>query len=199
MVSQARWTSPAQTPTSPLPTQIATSTSQKILPSARNEDQSKDPDLESGSLCFNLFDGYNWRMTEGQSRFTLPLALFTAIVAVSTSSIFIRFAQTDAPSLVIAALRLAFATLLLAPFALPRYSDELKRLTRTETMMGIVSGLFLAAHFGTWTTSLEYTSVASSVVFVSTGPLWVALLSPMLLNERLTGAAIVGLVISILG
>jgi len=138
-------------------------------------------------------------MTEGQSRFTLPLALFTAIVAVSTSSIFIRFAQTDAPSLVIAALRLAFATLLLAPFALPRYSDELKRLTRTETMMGIVSGLFLAAHFGTWTTSLEYTSVASSVVFVSTGPLWVALLSPMLLNERLTGAAIVGLVISILG
>ena len=66
-------------------------------------------------------------------------------------------------------------------------------------MLGIISGLFLAAHFATWITSLEYTSVASSVVFVSTGPLWVALLSPLLLNERLSGAAIVGLVVAIIG
>jgi drug/metabolite transporter (DMT)-like permease len=36
-------------------------------------------------------------------------------------------------------------------------------------------------------------------VFVSTAPLWVALLSPFLLNERLTRAAIFGLVVAILG
>jgi drug/metabolite transporter (DMT)-like permease len=41
----------------------------------------------------------------------------------------------------------------------------------------------------------EYTSVASSIVFVSTVPVWVALLSPLLLNERLRQAAIVGLLI----
>jgi drug/metabolite transporter (DMT)-like permease len=41
--------------------------------------------------------------------------------------------------------------------------------------------------------------VASSVVFVSTAPLWVALLSPLLLNERLTRAAVVGLGLAILG
>ena len=62
-----------------------------------------------------------------------------------------------------------------------------------------MSGLFLAVHFATWISSLEYTTVASSVVFVSTGPLWVALLSPMLLNEKLTRAAIVGLGLAILG
>jgi drug/metabolite transporter (DMT)-like permease len=132
-------------------------------------------------------------------RVILPFALLTAILAVSTASIFIRFAQEDAPSLVIAALRLACATLLLAPLVLTRHGNEIRSLTRTEITLGVVSGLFLAVHFATWISSLEYTSVASSVVFVSTGPLWVALLSPVLLNERLTRAAILGLVIAIVG
>ncbi|MDO8753483.1 MAG: DMT family transporter, partial [Anaerolineales bacterium] len=61
------------------------------------------------------------------------------------------------------------------------------------------SGIFLAVHFATWISSLEYTSVASSVVFVSTGPLWVALLSPMLLKETLARTAILGLALSIVG
>jgi drug/metabolite transporter (DMT)-like permease len=138
-------------------------------------------------------------MMDPRVRIVLPFALLTAILAVSTSSVFIRFAQADAPSLVIAALRLACATLLLAPLALTHHREELRSLTRNEITLGVISGIFLAVHFATWISSLEYTSVASSVVFVSTGPLWVALLSPMLLNERLTRAAIFGLVISILG
>jgi drug/metabolite transporter (DMT)-like permease len=128
------------------------------------------------------------------------VALLLAVLAVSTASILIRFAQTDgAPSLVIAALRLTFATLLLAPIALTRHKSEIRNLTRNEWVLGLVSGLFLAVHFGTWISSLEYTTVASSVVFVSTGPLWVALLSPMLLNERLTRAAMIGLALALLG
>src|SRR5690242_15237952 len=106
-------------------------------------------------------------------------ALLTAILAVSTASLFIRFAQKDVPSLVIAALRLTFATLMLAPIALTRYRAELRTLTRRDLILGLVSGIFLAIHFATWISSLEYTSVASSVVFVATGPLWVALLSPL--------------------
>jgi drug/metabolite transporter (DMT)-like permease len=138
-------------------------------------------------------------MPEGRARLILPFALFAAILAVSTASIFIRFAQAEAPSLVIAALRLTFATLLLSPVAFTRHLDELKSLTKSEVILGILSGTFLAAHFATWITSLEYTTVASSVVFVATGPLWVALLSPFLLNERMSRAAVVGLLIAILG
>lgn len=139
-------------------------------------------------------------MTEQRARLLLPFSLLIAILAVSTASIFIRFAQRDgAPSLVIAALRLTFATLLLAPLALTRHRAELQSLTRKQLTLGVFSGLFLAVHFATWISSLEYTSVASSVVFVSTGPLWVALLSPMLLNEKLTRVAIVGLGLAILG
>jgi drug/metabolite transporter (DMT)-like permease len=139
-------------------------------------------------------------ITDERVRFLLPLNLLIAILAVSTASIFIRFAQADgAPSLVIAALRLMFATLLLSPLAVTRHRGELSVLTRREILLGALSGIFLAVHFATWISSLEYTSVASSVVFVSTGPLWVALFSPLLLNERLSRAAVVGLGLAILG
>lgn len=130
----------------------------------------------------------------------LPFAILTAILAVSTASIFIRFAQTDgAPSIVIAALRLTFATILLAPIALTKHLDEIKRFTLNEILSGVFSGIFLAVHFAAWISSLEYTSVASSVVFVSTGPLWVALLSPLLLKEHLARTAVIGLGLSLAG
>ena len=137
---------------------------------------------------------------DSRTRFLLPIALVVATLAVSTASIFIRFAQMDgAPSLVIAALRMSIATLLIAPIALTRHWDEIKRFTRTEVLLGVFSGIFLALHFATWITSLEYTSVASSVVFVGTGPLWVALLSPMLLKEHISRVAIVGLAVAVVG
>jgi len=135
-----------------------------------------------------------------RTRLLLPVALIIAILAVSTASIFIRYAQGDgAPSLVIAALRLTFATLLLAPLALTRHWDEIKRLDLRGRLLAVFSGIFLAVHFATWISSLEYTSVASSVVFVSTGPLWVALLSPMLLKEHLPRTALVGLALALVG
>ena len=139
-------------------------------------------------------------MTDSRARYLLPFAILVAILAVSTASIFIRFAQNDgAPSLVIAALRLTFATLILAPIALTKHLEEIKRFTLNEILLGAFSGIFLAIHFATWISSLEYTSVASSVVFVSTGPLWVALLSPLLLKEHLARTAIFGLGLSLAG
>ncbi len=138
-------------------------------------------------------------MRQSPSRLLTATAIFVAILAVSTASIFIRFAQKDAPSLVIAALRLTFASVLLAPLALTRYRSELAALSRSDTLLGIGSGLFLGVHFATWISSLEYTTVASSVVIVSTGPLWVALLSPLFLNERLSREAFVGLGLALIG
>jgi len=139
-------------------------------------------------------------MTEQRARLILPFNLLIAILAVSTASLFIRFAQSGgAPSLVIAAIRLTIATLILSPIALYHHRPELGNLSRRDWTLGIVSGIFLAIHFATWITSLEYTSVASSVVFVATGPLWVAILSPMLLNERLSRIAVIGLILALVG
>ncbi len=138
-------------------------------------------------------------MDERRVRPILPLALLIAILAVSTASIFIRFAQRDAPSLAIAAIRLTFASLALTPVALRNHRLQLKNLHFKEIALGLFSGLFLAVHFATWISSLEYTSVASSVVFVSTGPLWVAILSPLLLKENLSRSVLLGMPLALLG
>ncbi|MDO9130623.1 MAG: DMT family transporter [Anaerolineales bacterium] len=138
-------------------------------------------------------------MNEQRSRLILPFAILGAILAVSTASILIRFAQHNAPSLVIAAFRLTFASLILAPLALTRHRAELRSLTRRELLLALLSGVFLALHFATWISSLEYTTVASSVVLVSTSPLWVALLAPLFLRERLVRSVLIGMLLALIG
>ncbi len=94
-----------------------------------------------------------------RGRLILPFAIVIAILAVSTAAIFVRFAQREAPSIVIAALRLGFAVVAIAPFAIIRYRNELRGLTRHELLLGALSGTCLAIHFAAWITSLEYTSI----------------------------------------
>ena len=136
---------------------------------------------------------------EKPSSTRLLIAISIAILAVSTSSVFIRFAQEEAPSLVIAASRLLFASLFLAPPALLKHRTELRQLSRKDLLLGLLSGIFLAIHFATWITSLEYTTITNSVVLVSTSPLWVALLAPIFLKEKLTKTVIIGMVLTLIG
>jgi drug/metabolite transporter (DMT)-like permease len=133
-------------------------------------------------------------------RSTLLLGLLSGITAASTAAIFIRFAQHEgASSIIIAAARLTIASLIIAPYAIIRYRSELRQLSRKEWSLALLSGLFLALHFATWITSLEYTTVASSAVLVSTAPLWVALLAPLVLRERVGMAAMAGLILALTG
>ena len=127
------------------------------------------------------------------------LVLLAGVLAVSTASIFIRYAQPAAASLTIAAGRLVFATLALAPFALTRHRAELARLTARQLRLAALAGLFLAAHFALWIASLERTTVASSVVLVTTTPLWVGLLSPLFLREPLTRRLALGIALALTG
>lgn len=127
------------------------------------------------------------------------LVIALGILTISTGSIFARYAQEYAPSLVIAAYRLGIATLVLAPTAALTRRAELATLTPRELLLAALSGLFLALHFATWITSLEYTTVASSVVLVTTTPLWVALLAPITLKEPLTRPVLAGMVLALIG
>lgn len=129
-----------------------------------------------------------------------PVAGLTfGILAVSTASIFIRFAQATAPSLVIAAYRLTLASLLLLPVAWIRNRAELRSLRGQDLVLALLSGIFLAFHFATWITSLQYTTVASSVVLVTTTPLWVALISPFTLKEPLARLVRYGMGLALAG
>ena len=125
-------------------------------------------------------------------------AVAGAVLAVSTAAILIKFAQQDVPSLTIAALRLVFASLTLAPLAARRRA-ELNGMARRELGFALLAGLFLALHFATWISSLAFTSVASSVVLVTTTPLWVALVSPFALKEPLKREAVFGLALALVG
>jgi drug/metabolite transporter (DMT)-like permease len=125
--------------------------------------------------------------------------LLGGILAVSTASLFIRYAQQEAPSIVIAAWRLGIASLVLAPLAWMRCSSEIRSLNLRQIGLLVLSGVLLALHFASWITSLEYTTVASSVVLVTTTPLWVGLLSPLILRERLTRFVQIGLLVAMVG
>lgn len=128
------------------------------------------------------------------------IGLACGVVAVSTASLLIRFAQqAGANSLAIAALRLSMAALVVAPLAWLRCRDELKRLSQLDLLVGLASGAFLGLHFATWISSLQYTSVASSVVLVTLSPIFVAIGSLVFLKERLPWPAIAGMGIAVAG
>ena len=125
------------------------------------------------------------------------LALIIGTIAVSTGAIFARLA--DAPSLVIAAYRVGIASLILAPITWWKARDEIATLSKRDLKLAMLSGFFLALHFATWISSLDYTSVANSVVLVNTNPLWVGLLTPFIAREKVRRAALISIVISVIG
>ena len=133
--------------------------------------------------------------------FVHPLiAIPFGILAVSTSSIFIRYIQAEnVSSLVIAALRLNLAAIILAPYAVTKHRRDFSSLSRKDISLAALSGIFLAIHFATWITSLEFTTVASSVVFVSTSPLWVALFAPVTIKEPITRIVLIGMGVALIG
>lgn len=122
--------------------------------------------------------------------------LLGAVIVISFGSILIKL--IPAPALTIAAYRLSLATILLAPFAWWRRADW-RPLSRRDLALSLLSGLLLALHFLSWISSLKYTSVASSVVLVSSSPIFVGLGSRFILRERLGPALIWAIAISLSG
>ena len=132
---------------------------------------------------------------------SLPfLVLGGGVAVVSFAAILIRLAQAEgASSLAIAAVRLTVAGVVLTPFAWVRARREILRIRPREFGLCLLSGALLAAHFWAWITSLEHTSVASSTALVTTNPLWVALVSAVVLRERPGTPGFVGIVLTLAG
>ena len=127
-----------------------------------------------------------------------PLAaLSVGVVAVSTGAIFVKAA--DAPALVTAAYRVGIAALVLLPLSWFHVRRELFALKPREVGLTLVAGAFLALHFGTWIASLDYTSVANSVVLVNTNPVWVGLLTPLVTRERIRPGTVACILLSVVG
>ena len=107
--------------------------------------------------------------------------LAIGIIAVSTAAVMIR--EAAAPAMVIAAYRVGLASLPLLLLAGLKRDRVLPR-DGTLIALTVLSGICLAVHFGFWVASIKQTSIVTSVVLVTTTPLFVGLAGGPLLGER---------------
>lgn len=128
----------------------------------------------------------------------LSLILVVGVMSISTAAPLVKLCD-QAPAIIIAAARLGTAAVLISPFAVGLRRRELARLSASNVKGVLLAGVFLSAHFLFWITSLKYTSVLSSVVIVTTNPIFVGIASYFLFKERVGRRLMVAIVLAIGG
>ena len=107
--------------------------------------------------------------------------LSIGVAAISTAAPLIKLIP-EVPSVLVAASRLGFASLILLPLGW-RHRHAVGR---HQPILVLAAGLCLALHFVSWIASLRYTSVASSVILVTLTPLLLVPAGYLMWGERLT-------------
>lgn len=125
------------------------------------------------------------------------LALLIGAIAVSTSAILVKL--SSAPAAIIATYRLLFTVLLMVPFFTPKYWSEIRLIKKKDWIYSIIAGVFLAFHFIFWFESLNYTSVASSVVLVTLQPLFAFIGTYLFFKEKISLGTFLSGILAILG
>lgn len=127
--------------------------------------------------------------------------LVAGVLGVSSAGAILSHVDSI-PPLMRASWRLQITVLMLLPFAIWQYQqmdvDSRNRLTEKRTILIILgSGIALAAHFGTWVTSLDHTSLAHSLLFVTSHPIIIVAGTALLVrrpHKLETTGAILGLI-----
>ena len=107
--------------------------------------------------------------------------LSIGVAAISTAAPLIKLIP-EVPSVLVAASRLGFASLILLPLGW-RHRHAVGR---HQPALVLAAGLCLALHFVSWIASLRYTSVASSVILVTLTPLLLVPAGYLMWGERPT-------------
>ncbi|MFD2923215.1 DMT family transporter [Halobacillus naozhouensis] len=124
--------------------------------------------------------------------------LAIGVLSISTSAILVKLAG-DAPASMIAFYRLVLAVIIMLPYVMWNHTHEFKEISSKEWVLATFAGIFLASHFILWFESLNYTSVASSVILVSMQPLFAFLGTFLFFKERFTAGALLSMVIAVTG
>ncbi|OGS55965.1 MAG: hypothetical protein A3K60_06465 [Euryarchaeota archaeon RBG_19FT_COMBO_56_21] len=126
------------------------------------------------------------------------LAIGIAMVSISFASLFIKWSES--PPFIIAAYRLAMTSAILIPYLVLTHGfKEILGFSRKELALVGLSGLALTFHFGLWIVSLSLTLVATSVILVTSHPIFVAAMSHFLLKDHVKRIAAIGTVIAFSG
>lgn len=124
--------------------------------------------------------------------------LAVGIVSISTASIFIKLCH-DAPPVVIAAARLGIASIVLIPGSMIFKGKRPLCIPSHHLKFIFLSALFLSLHFFFWITSLKHTSVLSSVVIVTSNPIFIGVASYLFFKERIHRFLLIGILLGLAG
>ena len=132
------------------------------------------------------------------SRYAL---LILGIAGLSMAGIFYKLAH--APVLTVVAYRMLLAAIFMVPVALiSRASGGIQTKTpfsRGDSIVTLAAGVLFAVDLSLWAMSLSYTSVASAALFVSTQPIFVAILAGLIFRERPAPMVLGGIAIGVAG
>ncbi|MEC0229071.1 DMT family transporter [Paenibacillus alba] len=131
-----------------------------------------------------------------KTKVPIPMFLLIGIIAISFSSIFVRW--SDAPASVIAMYRLLMTNVLMLPF-LWNYRHEIARIRLKDWLRTAISGIALGLHFLFWMDSLRFTTVASSTAILTLEPICVLLGAFLLYGQKTSRAALMAMCVAIVG
>ena len=124
------------------------------------------------------------------------IAIVLASLAVSVSAVLGRLADMDSMGIVF--YRLLLTVVIMSPLILLRYRRELLNAPVRDVMFCTLSGIVLALHFYVFYESLNYTTVASSLVFIDTSVFFIAIIM-LFLGERVSKAGWAAIAVTFAG
>ena len=135
------------------------------------------------------------------------LLVILGVAMVSYSGPLVKLGlQHGANPATIAMMRMALSALILLPMLFVKRKGaqaapvrSLLKMTRSQWMWSVAASVCLALHYLTWMTSLDQTDTFASVALVCTQPLFVALLSGVVLKEKMPRAAVPGAAVAVVG
>ena len=123
------------------------------------------------------------------------IALGIGIIALSLSSLFVRWA--NAPGPITAFYRMLIASIILFPFFV-KYSIT-HSFEKKYLILPVIAGLFTASDHALWSVSLQNTRIANATLLNNIAPLWVALFAFLFWHESRSKRFWAGLFLSLLG
>lgn len=123
------------------------------------------------------------------------IVLLIGVFFVSWAAILIKLSHSEPTT--IAFFRMFFSTIMVA-VAIPFYHGKWF-IQKRDLAITLLSGIFLGLHFYTWVAGLKVTSISSSVVLVTTQPIFVAILGYLILRERIGIYGVIAVILGLLG
>lgn len=124
------------------------------------------------------------------------LALAAAILSLTVSAFFVRWA--DAPAPVFAFYRMGIGGLVVTPFLIQGGVGRLK-MPFAAWILPVLGGIFTAGDLTLWTTGVQTTTIANATLLGNTAPIWVVLILWLVFKQKFTGKFWVGLVLALAG